>query len=194
MYPLLRSDSPKSSVDDLCTGRGVVRGRAATTLRSIETQPFWLGDLSCQLDKSPSKVERKGLGNQQWKKKNSKKNFPSPRSWGRLAFFGILCIFFSKFLEVDVDMLLFYFVPSPLKIIWPEGQSIRSKKNKKIFSTSSTKGGPKAVFGYFAFFILSSYKPMSKCYCFTLFQVPWRLFGQKDSRLRAISKNFVFRL
>ena len=43
---------PKSSVDDLCTGRGVVLGRAATTLRSIETQPFWLDDLSCQLDKS----------------------------------------------------------------------------------------------------------------------------------------------
>jgi hypothetical protein len=34
---------PKSSVDDLCTGRGVVLGRAATTLRSIETQPFdWM--------------------------------------------------------------------------------------------------------------------------------------------------------
>ena len=32
-----------SSVDDLCTGRGVVLGRAATTLRSIETQPFdWM--------------------------------------------------------------------------------------------------------------------------------------------------------
>jgi hypothetical protein len=31
---------PKSSADDLCTGRGVVLGRAATTLRSIETQPF----------------------------------------------------------------------------------------------------------------------------------------------------------
>ena len=45
---------PKSSVDDLCTGRGVVLGRAATTLRSIETQPFWLDDLSCQLDKSSS--------------------------------------------------------------------------------------------------------------------------------------------
>ena len=30
-------------VDDLCTGRGVVLGRAATTLRSIETQPFdWM--------------------------------------------------------------------------------------------------------------------------------------------------------
>jgi signal peptidase I len=26
--------------EDLCTGRGVVLGRAATTLRSIETQPF----------------------------------------------------------------------------------------------------------------------------------------------------------
>jgi hypothetical protein len=43
---------PKSSVDDLRTGRGVVLGRAATTLRSIETQPFRLDDLSCQLDKS----------------------------------------------------------------------------------------------------------------------------------------------
>ena len=48
----LQSGGPKSSVDDLCTGRGVVLGRAATTLRSIETQPFWLDDLSCQLDKS----------------------------------------------------------------------------------------------------------------------------------------------
>ena len=37
--------APKSSVDDLCTGRGVVLGRAATTLRSIETQPLGLADL-----------------------------------------------------------------------------------------------------------------------------------------------------
>ena len=37
---ILQSGSPKSSVDYLCTGRGVVLGRAATTLRSIETQPF----------------------------------------------------------------------------------------------------------------------------------------------------------
>jgi chaperonin GroEL len=35
-----QSGDPKSSVDDLCTGRGVVLGRAATTLRSIETQPL----------------------------------------------------------------------------------------------------------------------------------------------------------
>ena len=48
----MQSGGPKSSVDDLCTGRGVVLGRAATTLRSIETQPFRLDDLSCQLDKS----------------------------------------------------------------------------------------------------------------------------------------------
>ena len=47
-----QSGGPKSSVDDLCAGRGVVLGRAATILRSIETQPFWLEDLSCQLDKS----------------------------------------------------------------------------------------------------------------------------------------------
>ena len=39
----LQSGGPKSSVDDLCTGRGVVLGRAATTLRSIETQPFLTG-------------------------------------------------------------------------------------------------------------------------------------------------------
>ena len=39
-------------VDDLYAGRGVVLGRAATILRSIETQPFRLDDLSCQLDKS----------------------------------------------------------------------------------------------------------------------------------------------
>ena len=51
-----QSGGPKSSVDDLCTGRGVVLGRAATTLRSIETQPFWLDDLSCQLDKSRSNM------------------------------------------------------------------------------------------------------------------------------------------
>ena len=64
--PLSRSltwqgGGPKSSVDDLCTGRGVVLGRAATTLRSIETQPFRLDDLSCQLDKS-SQRERASEG------------------------------------------------------------------------------------------------------------------------------------
>ena len=38
-----QSGGPKSSVDDLCAGRGVVLGRAATILRSIETQPFdWM--------------------------------------------------------------------------------------------------------------------------------------------------------
>ena len=37
---LLTTGSGKSSVDYLRTGRGVVLGRAATTLRSIETQPF----------------------------------------------------------------------------------------------------------------------------------------------------------
>ena len=60
-----QSGGPKSSVDDLWAGRGVVLGRAATILRSIETQPFWLDDLSCQLDKSSEK-----LG---WKKKHLKK-------------------------------------------------------------------------------------------------------------------------
>ena len=35
-----QGSGPKSFVDDLCTGRGVVLGRAATTLRSIETHPF----------------------------------------------------------------------------------------------------------------------------------------------------------
>ena len=54
----LQSGGPKSSVDDLCTGRGVVLGRAATTLRSIETQPFRLDDLSCQLDKSSTGSRR----------------------------------------------------------------------------------------------------------------------------------------
>ena len=38
----------KSFVDDLALGRGVVLSRAATTLRSIETKPFRLGDLSAQ--------------------------------------------------------------------------------------------------------------------------------------------------
>ena len=38
-----QSGGPKLSVDDLCAGRGVVLGRAATILRSIETQPFdWM--------------------------------------------------------------------------------------------------------------------------------------------------------
>ena len=32
-----QGSGPKSFEDDLCTGRGVVLGRAATTLRSIET-------------------------------------------------------------------------------------------------------------------------------------------------------------
>ena len=52
----LQGGGPKSSVDDLCTGRGVVLGRAATTLRSIETQPFRPDDLSCQLDKSSERA------------------------------------------------------------------------------------------------------------------------------------------
>ena len=55
-----QSGGPKSSVDDLCTGRGVVLGRAATTLRSIETQPFDWHDLSCQLDKSRQYCEGQG--------------------------------------------------------------------------------------------------------------------------------------
>ena len=55
-----QSGGPKSSVDDLCAGRGVVLGRAATILRSIETQPFWLDDLSCQLDKSSKLLGLKG--------------------------------------------------------------------------------------------------------------------------------------
>ena len=42
---------PKSSVDDLCTGRGVVLGRAATFVRSTETLPFGPEDLSRQLGK-----------------------------------------------------------------------------------------------------------------------------------------------
>lgn len=37
-----RRDS-ESSVDDLGTGRGVVLGRAVTTLRSVETQPYAWG-------------------------------------------------------------------------------------------------------------------------------------------------------
>ena len=42
-HPINQCSGPKSFVDDLCTGRGVVLGRAATTLRSIETQPFdWM--------------------------------------------------------------------------------------------------------------------------------------------------------
>ena len=37
---VIRVSGPKSFVDDLCTGHGVVLGRAATTLRSIETHPL----------------------------------------------------------------------------------------------------------------------------------------------------------
>ena len=50
-----QSGGPKSSVDDLCTGQGVVLGRAATTLRSIETQPFDWMICACQLDKSSAR-------------------------------------------------------------------------------------------------------------------------------------------
>ena len=39
------------SVEDLCTGQGVVLGRAATILQSIENQPFdWM--MSCELYES----------------------------------------------------------------------------------------------------------------------------------------------
>ena len=47
-----QSGGPKLSIDDLCTGRGVILRRAATTLRSIETQPFDWMICSCHLDKS----------------------------------------------------------------------------------------------------------------------------------------------
>ena len=61
LAPTSQGGGPKSSADDLCTGRGVVLGRAATTLRSIETQPFRLDDLSCRLDKS-SLIHSRGAG------------------------------------------------------------------------------------------------------------------------------------
>ena len=51
-HPIVRSSGPKSFVNDFRNGHGVVLGRAATTLRSIETQPFDWMICSCQLDKS----------------------------------------------------------------------------------------------------------------------------------------------
>lgn len=43
VHSLLRCRCSESSVDDLRTWRGVVLGRAVTTLRSVETQPFARG-------------------------------------------------------------------------------------------------------------------------------------------------------
>lgn len=43
---MTQSRGAKSSVDDLGAGRGVVLSRAATTLRSIETQPSTGGFVS----------------------------------------------------------------------------------------------------------------------------------------------------
>jgi hypothetical protein len=39
-YASARCEDVKSFVDDLSLGQGVVLSRAASTLRSIETQPF----------------------------------------------------------------------------------------------------------------------------------------------------------
>jgi hypothetical protein len=46
------------SVDDSSTGRGVVLGRAATKLRSIETQPLTGGSTSRRLVRSSSGLAR----------------------------------------------------------------------------------------------------------------------------------------
>ena len=55
-----QSSGPKSSVDDLCAGRGVVLGRAATILRSIETQPFdWMICLVSQTSRPLEGCEKK---------------------------------------------------------------------------------------------------------------------------------------
>ena len=45
-YPSHQHWGTKSSVDDLTGSRGVVPSRAAALLRSTETNPFWLEDLS----------------------------------------------------------------------------------------------------------------------------------------------------
>ena len=52
VHSLRQSGFPKPTVDYFYTGRAVVLGRVPTTLRSVETQAFPLGDLSCQIDKS----------------------------------------------------------------------------------------------------------------------------------------------
>ena len=108
---------PKSSVDDLCTGRGVVLGRAATTLRSIETQPFWLDDLSCQLDKSSG---REGF-TFWWGARASALVF-SLRIWSEglepLAL-ALHSFFLSKFFQPAANLALGKFlVPSNLLPIW----------------------------------------------------------------------------
>ena len=45
----IRCRCSESFVDDLRTWRGVVLGRAVSTLRSVETQPYLPGDSSCVL-------------------------------------------------------------------------------------------------------------------------------------------------
>lgn len=54
----LRRRDSESSVDDLGTWRGVVLGRAVTTLRSVETQPYaWGFVLSVRRDPTKYRQE-----------------------------------------------------------------------------------------------------------------------------------------
>ena len=109
---------PKSSVDDLCTGRGVVLGRAATTLRSIETQPFSTGwfVLSARqvvrLKKEKSLFfffsDRQGLSLKRRRKKSI--------VWREIISFFTLVFFFSLFsvwlLLVAFFMCAYFLEPS----------------------------------------------------------------------------------
>lgn len=52
----MRCGGAKSFVDDLVLGRGVVLSRAATSLRSIETQPLTRRFVRFETDASPVKV------------------------------------------------------------------------------------------------------------------------------------------
>ena len=57
----MRSDGVKSFADDLVLGRGVVLSRAATSLRSIETQPLTRRFVRYGRAQSPRSTEREKL-------------------------------------------------------------------------------------------------------------------------------------
>lgn len=54
--------APEPPVDDLSTSRGVVLSRAATILRSIETQPLTGGSFSLEVYGGTYTLESIGLG------------------------------------------------------------------------------------------------------------------------------------
>ena len=124
----MRRGGAKSFVDDLVLGRGVVLSRAATSLRSIETQP-WTRRFVCFLDRqiipgsqrqallclSLSRARARGRGRG---KRGSSSSCPAIKAeGGNLPSPAIFFLFFSVF--------FFFFFFLRLK-----GETLRKKEQR----------------------------------------------------------------